>query len=183
MAQGISTWSGIAACRKSLPRWSPPARSRSGKLVATFASDTGYTTPKVDVRGVVFRDQKILLVKEKEDGGWTLPGGWADVGDTPVEAVVREVFEESGFETRAEKVLMLLDRDRQGHPPIFHHAYKIFIRCRITGGGPADSVETEGADFFAEESIPPLSIMRTLPAQLTRLFQHLRDPNLPTDFE
>jgi len=154
-----------------------------GKLVAAFASDTGYATPKVDVRGVVFRDDRILLVKEKEDGGWTLPGGWADIGDTPAESVVREVFEESGFQTRASKVLMLLDRDRQGHPSIFHHAYKIFIRCEITGGAPADSVETEGAGFFAEDAIPSLSIMRTLPKQLTRLFEHLRNPNLPTDFE
>ncbi len=154
-----------------------------GKLAKTFAEETGYTTPKVDVRGVVFRDGKILLVKEREDGGWTLPGGWADVGDTPAEAVVREIVEESGFQTRADKLLMVVDRDRQGHPPIFHHAYKLFIRCQITGGGPADSPETEGADFFAEENIPPLSIMRTLPKQLTRLFEHLRDPNLPTDFE
>ena len=83
---------------------------------------------------MVFRDGKILLVKELEDGGWTLPGGWADVGDTPAEAVVREVFEESGFQTRAEKMLMVLDRDRQGHPSIFHHAYKLFIRCEIIGG-------------------------------------------------
>lgn len=154
-----------------------------GKLVKTFADDTGYATPKVDVRGVVFRDGKILLVKELEDGGWTLPGGWADVGDTPAEAVVREVFEESGFQTRAVKILMVLDRDRQGHPPILHHAHKLFIRCEITGGGPADSHETAGADFFAEDSIPPLSVMRTLPKQLTRLFEHLRDPSLPTDFE
>ncbi len=154
-----------------------------GKLAATFASETGYTTPKVDVRGVVFRDGKILLVKEKEDGGWTLPGGWADPGDTPAEAVVREIFEESGFQTRAVKLLMVLDRDRQGHPPIFHATYKLFVRCEIDSGGPADSVETEGADFFAEDAIPPLSVMRTLSTQLTRLFQHLRDPNLPTDFE
>ncbi len=112
------------------------------------------------MRGVVFRDGKILLVKELEDGGWTLPGGWADVGDTPAEAVVREVFEESGFQTRATKILMVLDRDKQGHPPILHHTHKLFIRCEITGGGPADSHETAGADFFAEDQIPPLSIMR-----------------------
>ena len=81
-------------------------------MLDLFACDAGYATPKVDVRGVVFQDGKILLVQERSDGMWTLPGGWADVGDSPADAVVREIREESGYETRATKLLALLDRNR-----------------------------------------------------------------------
>src|SRR5262245_2605299 len=60
---------------------------QSGTSVETFRqlfqSQDGYATPKVDVRAAVFRDGKILLVQEASDGQWTLPGGWADVNDSP----------------------------------------------------------------------------------------------------
>ena len=88
-----------------------------GRVLDLLASDAGYATPKVDVRGVVFRDGKILIVQERSGGLWTLPGGWADVGDSPADAVVREIREESGCETRATKLLALLDRNKHGHPP------------------------------------------------------------------
>jgi len=148
-----------------------------------FASQAGYATPKVDVRGVVFRENRILLVKEREDGGWTLPGGWADVGESPADATVREVREESGFETRAVKLLAVYDRNRHGHTPIPFHAYKLFFRCEIIGGAPANSVETEGVDWFAEDSMPVLSISRVTPVQIHRFFEHLRNPGWPTEFD
>jgi len=100
-----------------------------------FAGQVGYATPKVDVRGAVFRGDRILLVKEREDGGWTLPGGWADVGESAAEATVREVREESGYETRAVKLLAVYDRNRHGHPPIPFHAYKLFFLCELVDGG------------------------------------------------
>ena len=148
-----------------------------------FASQAGYATPKVDVRGVVFRENGILLVKEREDGGWTLPGGWADVGESPADATVREVREESGFETRAVKLLAVYDRNRHGHTPIPFHAYKLFFRCEIIGGAPATSVETEGVDWFAEDSLPTLSISRVTPVQIHLFFEHLRNPGWPTEFD
>ncbi len=89
----------------------------TSRVLDLFACDAGYATPKVDVRGVVFQDGKILLVQERSDGLWTLPGCWADVGDYPANAVVREIREESGYETRATKLLALLDRNRHDHPP------------------------------------------------------------------
>ena len=153
------------------------------QLLPLFAGQKGYATPKIDVRGVVFKDDKILLVKELSDGGWTLPGGFADIGDTPSEAVEREVWEESGFRVKADKILALYDRTRQGHPPYIFHLYKIFIRCQITGGAAADSVETEGAAFFARDEIPPLSIARVLPKQIEHLFDHHDHPDWPTDFD
>lgn len=152
-------------------------------VVDLFAREVGYATPKVDVRGAVFRDDTLLFVKEREDGCWTLPGGWADVGDSPGEVAVREVLEESGYHTRAVKLLAIYDRDRQGHPPLAHYVYKLFFQCELLGGSPSSSIETEEVAFFGENEIPQLSLGRVLPSQITRIFQHYRNPNLPTDFD
>lgn len=153
-------------------------------VLEVFTAQTGYATPKVDTRGVVFQDGALLLVKELRDGGWTLPGGWADTNDSPSEAVVREIFEESGFETRAVKLLAVYDRSKHGHtPPYPFHIYKMFFRCEIIGGAAASSSETEGAAFFKEHEIPPLSSSRVTPGQIARLFEHYRHPEWPTDFD
>jgi ADP-ribose pyrophosphatase YjhB (NUDIX family) len=154
-----------------------------GRLSELLATGVGYATPKVDVRGVVFRDGKILLVQERSDGFWALPGGWADVGDSPASAVVREIREESGFETRATKLLALLDRNRHDHPPHIDHIYKVFIRCELVGGAPATSHEIQSIGFFSEDEIPTLSWTRNTPAQIARMFEHLRRPDLPADFD
>lgn len=148
-----------------------------------FARESGYTTPKVDVRGVVFESDRILLVREKDDGLWTLPGGWADSGESASHAVEKEVREESGYLVRAVKVLAILDRDSHGAPPLPWSVYKLFIRCELEGGGPAHGVETDGVGFFAEAEIPPLSLTRVVPSQITRMFEHYRDPHKPTDFD
>ncbi len=149
-----------------------------------FRDVEGYATPRVDVRGVIFKDDRILLVKEKSDGGWTLPGGWADPNETPSQSVEREVFEESGFEAKAVKMLAVLDRVKQGHvPPSPYHIYKLFFLCKIVGGAKATSIETEAVDFFHEDNIPPLSTSRTTAKQISRFFEHKRKPDLPTDFD
>src|SRR5215469_8609826 len=153
------------------------------RVLSLFVSDAGYATPKVDVRGVVFQGGKILLVQERSDGLWTLPGGWADVGDSPADAVVREVREEAGFETRATKLLALLDRNRHGHPPHLNHIYKVFIRCEIIGGSPTTSHEIQSVGFFGEDEIPDLSRTRIMPSQIARMFEHYRQPDLPADFD
>ena len=153
------------------------------QVLDLFASDAGYATPKVDVRGVVFRDGKILLVQERSDGLWTLPGGWADVGDSPAGAVVREIREKPGFETRATKLLALLDRNLHCHPPHVNHIYKVFILCEILGGSPTTSHEIQGVGFFGESEIPELSLTRNVPSQIARVFEHYRQPDLPADFD
>lgn len=149
-----------------------------------LSADSGYATPKVDVRGVVFQGDKLLLVRERSDGGWTPPGGWADVCASPAENVVREVFEESGFQTRATKLLAVFDRSKHPHQPTFpYHIYKLFIRCEIVGGKETLSSETDGVRFFAESEIPELSSSRITPWQIKRLFEHYRNPQLPADFD
>lgn len=148
-----------------------------------FAGEHGHATPKVDVRGVVFNEDAILLVRERADGKWTLPGGWVDVNESPSESVVREVFEESGYQTKALKLLACYDRNRHPHPPHPYHVYKLFFSCEILGGSPSTSYETDGVDFFKQDAIPELSTGRVTSAQIDRFFEFLRSPDLPTDFD
>ena len=148
-----------------------------------FAAQDGYMTPKVDIRGAVFKDDKILLVKELSDGCWTLPGGWVDVNESPSQAVEREVWEESGFRVKATRLMALYDRNKHGHPAYFYHLYKVYFQCDLLGGEACDSLETAGASFFAEDRIPPLSTGRTSPQVLRRLFNLYRAPYQPADFD
>lgn len=151
---------------------------------ALWEHEEGYATPKIDVRGVVFRYDAVLLVRELSDGRWTLPGGWADVQSSPAENVVREIQEESGILTHAVKLLAVYDRGRHGHVPLApHHVYKMFFRCEIIAHGPLESVETSEAAFFREHELPELSMGRVVPAQIHRFFEHLRNPEWPTDFD
>jgi ADP-ribose pyrophosphatase YjhB (NUDIX family) len=153
-------------------------------ILGLLAKETDYATPKVDVRGVIFRENKLLLVRERSDGRWSLPGGWADVCASPAENVVREVREESGFLTRASKILAVFDRSRHPHePPFAFHVYKLFVLCTIIGGRETPDSETDSIGFFAETEIPDLSITRVTPAQIRRMFEHHRNPELPTDFD
>lgn len=134
-----------------------------------LALEDGYATPKVDVRALAFRGEEVLLVREAADGLWTLPGGWADGGDTPAEAVVREVREETGFDARVVRLLAVYDRDRQGHPPLQWHVYKLFFLCELVGGTAATSLETTAVGFFPLDRLPPLSLGRVMPEQIVRL--------------
>jgi ADP-ribose pyrophosphatase YjhB (NUDIX family) len=148
-----------------------------------LALEAGPATPKVDVRATVFRDGAILLVKEPDDGGWSLPGGWADVGESPAEAAVREVREESGYRVRAVKLIAAYDRDRQGHTPVPYHVYKLVYLCEILDEPPSQTVDTDGVGFFGEHELPELSISRVTPAQIRSFFDHYRRPELPADFD
>jgi ADP-ribose pyrophosphatase YjhB (NUDIX family) len=153
------------------------------RVLDLFAGEFGHPTPKVDVRGAVFDGDTILLVKERVDGGWTMPGGWADVNESPAEAVVREVFEESGYETRAVRLLALYDRRKHEHPPHPWHIYKVFFQCERLGGAPATSLETDGVAFFHKDEIPPLSVGRVTAVQIARFFEHFCNPSWPADFD
>lgn len=118
------------------------------------------------------------------DGLWTLPGGWADVCASPAENVTREIREESGYQTRAVKLLAFYDREKHSHqPPYAQHIYKVFMRCEIIGGEPSGSLETSAVDFFGENALPELSLARVTRGQIARCFQHLRQPDLPADFD
>jgi ADP-ribose pyrophosphatase YjhB (NUDIX family) len=148
-----------------------------------LALEKGPATPKVDVRAAAFRDDKILLVRERSDGRWTPPGGWADVGESASEAAVRETYEESGYRVRALKLISAYDRDRHPHPPIPYHVYKLNFLCEVLDEEPSQDLDSDGAAFFAEDELPELSLSRATPEQVQRFFEHHRDPHLPTDFD
>ncbi len=145
--------------------------------------DKGYATPKVDVRGAAFIDGCVLLVREISDGKWTLPGGWADVNQTPAACVVREILEESGFQAVARKLAAVHDYQTSNRPGHVDSIYKLFFLCDITGGSAAPSDETSEVAFFARDSLPPLSLGRTSLAQIHRMFEHHETPGLPADFD
>jgi ADP-ribose pyrophosphatase YjhB (NUDIX family) len=152
-------------------------------IVELFAGEGGYATPRMDVRAAVFRDERILMVQERSDGLWTLPGGFADVGDSPSSAVEREVHEESGFSARAFKLAALFDRNRHPHPPFGYHLWKAFFLCELQGGEARPSIETSAVGFFAEDDLPPLSRGRISVRQVQHMFEHHRDPQLPASFD
>ncbi|HTB66814.1 MAG TPA: NUDIX hydrolase [Steroidobacteraceae bacterium] len=149
-----------------------------------FRQEVGYPTPKVDVRGAAFVEGKILMVRERSDGRWTLPGGWADVNRSASECVIREIAEESGFESRVLKLAAVWDYSRQGHYPR-HPAsiYKMFFVCEITGGEPRPSIETTEIAFFGPTELPELSGGRVTAAQIAAMFEHAAHPLLPAAFD
>jgi ADP-ribose pyrophosphatase YjhB (NUDIX family) len=146
------------------------------ELADVFASEKGYQTPKVDVRGVVFRNDKILLVRETIDGRWSVPGGWADIGLTPFEVATKEVLEESGLQVSAKRLIAIFDKKCHNHPPDLYHIYKIFILCEETGGKLQNGMETSETGFFRLDELPPLSRPRITEEQIRLMFEFKDNP-------
>ena len=153
------------------------------ELRARWFVEDGYATPKIDVRGLIFRDDTVLLVKERSDGKWPAPGGWADVNDAPAQAVEKEVEQESGFTARAVKLAAVYDRNKHGHPPYLFHAWKFFFLCEITGGQMRTSYETTDVAFMPLASLPELSLGRITAAQIHRMYEHAQHREWPTEFD
>ncbi len=146
------------------------------KIEALFAKEEGYQTPKVDVRGVVFKENRILLVRERSESRWSLPGGFCDVGLSAAENILKEIREESGYETKAVKFLALLDMNKHPHTPQPYHYYKIFIQCERIGGVKSLGIETDQVDFFARDELPNLSVGRNTEEQIKKMFAFYDDP-------
>jgi ADP-ribose pyrophosphatase YjhB (NUDIX family) len=153
------------------------------RILESLRSESGYATPKVDVRGAAFRDGRVLLVREINDGKWTLPGGWADVNQTAAQCVVREIAEESGFEARAVKLAAIHDYQTRNRPHHKDSIYKLMFICEIIGGEARPSNETSEVGFFPCHDLPPLSVGRSTAAQIGLMFRHRDDPALPTEFD
>jgi len=153
------------------------------ELLGLWRLERGYVTPKVEVRGAVFRDERVLLVRERADGLWTLPGGWADVNESPAQAIEKEIEQESGLRARAVKLAALYDRSRHGHGPSLFHGWKAFFLCEVEGGELRGSYETDAVDYFDLDALPPLSLGRSTPRQVERMAEHWRNRSLPADFD
>jgi len=148
-------------------------------------AEFGYATPKVDVRAFILSEKKVLLIREDADGGrWTLPGGWADVNESPSESVVREVEEESGYVVKPRQLLAVFDRSRQGHrPELPYHVYKIFFHCEIVGGSPRPTSESSESRFFKVDKLPELSESRVLPKQIKGFYAAIQGKNTKTIYD
>ena len=158
----------------------------AAELAIELGRDSGYATPKIDVRGAIFDDdERVLLMREKIDGLWSLPGGWADPGDAPSAAATREILEETGYHSSAVKLIACWDREVQGNPPPLPvHVYKLFFLCRRDGAvQPPAVLETLEVGWFGLDALPPLSLGRVNHRQLERALAHHRDPSLPTEFD
>jgi ADP-ribose pyrophosphatase YjhB (NUDIX family) len=152
-------------------------------LLKSFLAQPGYATPKVDVRAAVFLDGRILMVQERTDGMWSLPGGWADVNMSPAAMVEREVWEESGFRVSARKVAGVFESNHDRDPINVYHAYKVLFLCDLVGGEARTSNETSAVQYFGRDELPPFSPFRTPERVVQEAFAHLDDPDRPAAFE
>ncbi len=145
----------------------------------------GYQTPKVDIRAVIFNELgQILMVKEKVDGYWSLPGGWADVGYTPAEVAIKEVREETGLAVKTVRLLAVMDKRNHSHPPEGWYVYKIFILCeKISGNILTDTTETSDIQYFSLENLPPLSEPRNIYSQIKMMFEFRDDDKKEVYFD
>ena len=153
------------------------------KIKELFTNETGYQTPKTDVRAVIFREGKILMVREKIDNCWSLPGGWADVGFSPGEVAVKETREEAGLVVKPIKLLAVLDKKHHPHPPSPYHTYKIFILCKEIGGHLQQGSETLAVAYFDRSELPELSTERGTKSQVQLMFEFLDNPQKETVFD
>ena len=156
---------------------------RADHLQAVWQVEAGYVTPKLDVRGAIFRGEEVLLVRERSDGHWTVPGGFADVNESPSVAILKEIEQESGYTTRIVKLAAVHDRNIHNYPGFMFHLWKLLFVCEITGGAPQESMETDGVGFFRLDALPMLSTGRITAAQLRMLHKHYLNPQLATEFD
>ena len=126
------------------------------KVVEVFCSDTGYQTPKVDSRAAVFRDGRILLVREN-DGRWSLPGGWCEYNLAPADNAVKEAKEEAGVDVTVKKLIAVHDKNKHNPKPYLFSVIKIFYLCELTGGEFVPNIETSASGFFSLEELPEMA--------------------------
>jgi len=153
------------------------------KIQNLFVNEVGYQTPKVDVRAVIFKENKILMVKEKIDGRWSIPGGWADIGYSPSEIAIKEAKEEAGAEVKAVRLLAVIDKLKHDYPISPFHIYKLFILCELVNDAISSGTETSDVNFFAQNNLPPLSATRITAEQISMLFRLWENPSEQVVFD
>lgn len=155
---------------------------RIEKLVPDTAE--GYVTPKVDVRGAVFRQNQILLVHEKLDNLWTLPGGYADVCISPADNIEKEILEEASLAVRAKRLYALIHKARHNYDMDTRDFYKLFFICEQTSNDdPQPGAETKDARFFPLDALPALSTGRVIEEHIQLAWRHYQDPTLLPVFD
>ena len=134
-----------------------------------FCNETGYQTPKLDTRAAIFKDDKILLVREN-NGTWSLPGGWCDVNVSVGENTIKEVKEEAGLDVVANSIIAVQDRAKHNLPVYAYGVCKVFVLCSVIGGSFQENIETTGFDYFTEDNLPPLAVEKNNEEQIKMCF-------------
>ncbi len=151
-------------------------------LVSDFAK--GYATPKVEVRGAVIESEKVLLVREFSDGLWALPGGFADVGLSAGENIVREVWEEASLRVNAKAVYAIRHKARHEYDADARDFYKIFFLCESCDRSvPQPGPEVTDVGFFGLDELPPLSTSRVLEKDIIAALAFNNDPQRQSSFD
>jgi ADP-ribose pyrophosphatase YjhB (NUDIX family) len=154
------------------------------KIIPVIQEKNGYKTPKVDVRAVVFNEKdQILLIQEKADQCWAMPGGWADIGFSPAEVAEKECMEEAGLKVKAFRILAIMDKQKQQMPPAFEYVYKIFLLCEKLGDHISTGTETMDVGWFNQNDIPELSQPRNTENQIEMMFQYHRGERIEVYFD
>ena len=153
------------------------------KIKNLFANESGYQTPKIDVRAAIFQDNKILLIKEKLDNNWALPGGWADVDCSLRENLIKEAKEEAGAEIIPNRIIAILDRKHHNLPPYPYGIYKIFVYCELINHDFQSNIETSDSRFFSLNELPELSEGRNTIQQIKMCFKANANENFTPLFD
>jgi ADP-ribose pyrophosphatase YjhB (NUDIX family) len=153
------------------------------KIRELFASETGYQTPKVDIRAAVIKDDKILLVNEKIDGRWSLPGGWADVNSSVSESAVRECSEEAGASVIPKRIIAVHLANKHNNPQFPYTIYKIFVDCELIEYHFKENTETLGSCFFSPDDLPELSEERNSLSQIKMCIEAKKHKFFETIFD
>lgn len=122
------------------------------EIYKAFLNDLAYATPKVGVEGILFKDDKLLLVKRVDNKKWCLPCGWSEINERPDESVVREVFEETGLTVKAKRIIDVMNvfAGEYMNP---HSYYQILFLCEYVCGNLKTSDETIDVSFFNFDEI------------------------------
>ncbi|MCC5421901.1 NUDIX hydrolase N-terminal domain-containing protein [Clostridium perfringens] len=153
------------------------------KVKEVLFEERGYLTPKVDVRAAIIKENKILLVKEKLDGTWSLPGGWADINLSVSENIKKEAYEEAGAKVEPKSIIAILDRNKHNKPLMFQSIYKIFILCDLLDVNFNDNIETETCGFFELDNLPKLSLTRNTKEQIEMCFEAYNNQSFKPKFD
>ena len=152
------------------------------KVQNLFCNETGYQTPKVDTRAAIFKDEKILLVRE-DDGRWAMPGGWCDFNLSPAENTVKEAKEEAGLDVVVDKVVAVQDREKHNFPSYIFDVVKILYLCTSKGGEFHKNIETSESKYFAEDELPPMANEKCTAEQVKLCFEAHRAETWETQFD
>ena len=153
------------------------------QIKTLFLGDEGYQTPKIETRAAIFKDAKILLVRERMAQEWSLPGGWNDYDQTTAQNCVKEAREESGRIVKPVKLIAVQDRNHHNKPILATNVTKIFYLCKEISGEFVPNDETDACDYFALDNLPKLSIDRNTKEQIEMCLKASKDPNWETVFE